>query len=517
MSDRDRLDESLRTIAKGAGVSFVGAFVGLGLGYLSRIIIARFLGPDEYGLISLGYAALMIGATLSLVGLPAGIQRYVSFYRGKGDEGRIKGTILGALKISVPMSLIVGAIFFFYADWISINVFHSLELTPILKIFAIAIPFLVLTDNAIYATIGFQDVRYRVYVVDLFQNIFKLLAIVALLVLGFDVMGAAWGWAITVVLTPFLAFYFLEKRVFPIFNTEVKAIFIDRELFAFSLPLIFTAVAGMVMGWMDTLMIGYFLSASAVGIYNVALPTARLLTVVTKSIGVLLTPVASELYARNREQELRIIYTVVTKWVLSLALPFSLLMVLFSESIIRIMFGTEYIGGSTALSILAFVSLFSVVLSPANYILYTYGRTRIIMRGYFAGASLNFILNLLLIPMYGLNGAAIATGLSSLLVSVFYLFFVYHIGKMQPFQINNLKPVFAAIISISVVYVATKHFTDVELPILIATVLVFFILYFFLLLIFRSFDEEDLVVMRAIDQRLGRKSAWIGDVIRKFM
>ncbi len=345
MSDNDHLNESLRTIAKGAGIGFAGAMFGTAVGYLSRMVIARYLGPDDYGLISLGYAALMIGATLSLVGLPAGIQRYVSFYKGKGDESRIKGTILGALKISVPMSLIVGSIFFFYADWISIHVFHSPELTPILKIFAIAIPFLVLTDNAIYATIGFQDVRYRVYVVDLFQNIFKLLAIVALLVLGFGVMGAAWGWALTVVLTPFLAFYFLEKRVFPIFNTKVKAISVNKELFSFSLPLIFTMVAGMVIGWMDTLMLGYFLSASAVGIYNVALPTARLLIAMAKSIAVLFVPVASELYARGKEQELISIYKAVTKWVLSLALPGFLLMVLFSESIIRIMFGAEYVEG----------------------------------------------------------------------------------------------------------------------------------------------------------------------------
>jgi len=516
MSDRDHLNASLRTIAKGAGVSFIGAFIGLGLGYLSRIIIARWLGAEDYGLISLGYAALMIGATLSLVGLPAGIQRYVSFYKGKGDKGRIKGTILGALKISVPMSLIVGSIFFFYADWISIHVFHSPELTPILKIFAIAIPFLVLTDNAIYATIGFQDVRYRVYVVDLFQNIFKLLAIVALLVLGFGVMGAAWGWVLAIVLTPFLAFYFLEKRVFPIFNAKVKAIFIDRELFTFSWPLIFTAVAGMVMGWMDTLMLGYFLSASAVGIYNVALPTARLITVVTKSIGILFIPVASELYARGKVGELESIYKVVTKWSLSFIFPIFLLMVLFSESIILIMFGTEYVEGATTLSILSFAFFISSVLGYAVYVLQTYGRTRIIMKGYFITAGVNFVLNLLLIPRYGINGAAIATGLSFSLMSIIYLFTVWQIGKMQPFRLNHLKPVAASIISVLVVYGLSKYIAA-TLPVLVVMFFVFFILYFFLLLIFRSFEEEDLMIMRAIDERLGTKSDWLRKIVKRFI
>lgn len=64
---------------------------------------------------------------------------------------------------------------------------------------------------------GFQDLRYRVYVRDFFQNIFKLFAIVTLLLLGFGVNGASWGWVLAVILMPFLAFYFLEKRVFPFF------------------------------------------------------------------------------------------------------------------------------------------------------------------------------------------------------------------------------------------------------------------------------------------------------------
>ena len=118
------------------------------------------------------------------------IQRFVSFYKGKGDKSGIKGTILGALKISLPMSIIFASIFFFYADWISTHVFHLPELTPVLRIFSIAIPFSVLANNLISATIGFQDIRYRVYVNDLFQNIFKLAAIVALFVLGFEVIGA---------------------------------------------------------------------------------------------------------------------------------------------------------------------------------------------------------------------------------------------------------------------------------------------------------------------------------------
>ncbi len=147
MPNEEYLDESLRKIAKGAGIGFTGTFIGTALGYFSRMIIARFLGSSDYGLISLGFAAMMIVATLSSVGYNAGIQRFVSFYKGKEDEGRIKGTILGALKICFPLSLILTLLIFFYADWISIHVFHSSELIPVLRIFVIGVPFWVLATK----------------------------------------------------------------------------------------------------------------------------------------------------------------------------------------------------------------------------------------------------------------------------------------------------------------------------------------------------------------------------------
>jgi len=58
-----------------------------------------------------------------------GITRYVSFYKGKEDKGRIKGTIISALKITLPLSLILAFILFGYANWISIHVFHDARLT----------------------------------------------------------------------------------------------------------------------------------------------------------------------------------------------------------------------------------------------------------------------------------------------------------------------------------------------------------------------------------------------------
>jgi O-antigen/teichoic acid export membrane protein len=516
-TEKSHLNESLRKIAKGAGISFTGAFIGTALGYFSRMVIARFLGSSDYGLISLSFVILSIAATFSLMGFSTGVKRFVSFYKGKGDNGRIKGAVLGGLKICFLLSLILASIIFFYADWISIHVFHSPELTPVLRIFTIGIPFWVLTVVFTSGTTGFQEIKYEIYTTYVFKDSFKLIAIVTAIVLGYGVIGASVGWVLAIIGMSVLAFYFLERKVFPILNTEVKAVSMDKELFFFSVPLTFAGLAGLIAGYTDTLMLGFFCTVSEVGIYNVAMPTASLLGIVVSAFGIIFMPVATELYARDKMDDLRNIYSSVTKWIFSIVLPIFLLMSLFSTSIIRIMFGTEYIEGATALSILAVGYFVSALVGPGGLLLATYGRTKISMVGSFVGAGSNVLFNFILIPIYGITGAAIATGASMVLSGILNLFFVYRITKLQPFRLSYVKPLFASVIAVSVVYAMTKYVIGVTLFSLAAMFFVFLFLYFFLLLIFKSFGEEDLMIMRAIDQRLGTKSDWIREIIRKFL
>jgi len=516
-NEESYLDVSLRKIAKGAGIVFMGALIGRAFGYGSRIVIARFLGVSDYGLISLGFAALTMAAALAAIGLPAGVTRYISFYKGKEDEGRIKGTIISAIKMNLPISIIFALLLFFGAGWISVHVFHDANLTPVLRIFSIAVPSLVLAQNLLSATVGFQEVRYQVYTQQLFQEVFKLAGIVTLVALGFGVIGAAWGWVLAIVLMPFLAFYFLQKKVFPIFNSRIKTTAMERELFSFSWPLIFVGMAGIVMGFMDTLMLGYFCTSYEVGIYNAALPTAMLIKMPTVVFASIFMPVITELYARGKYADIKNTYSAVTKWILSLAFPAFLLMALFSDDVIKILFGAEYAIGAEALTILAFGFLISTVFARASDIIVVFGRTKITMGCYLTSSALNICLNIYLIPIFGVNGAAMATTSSLIFMAVLYFISAYRISKLQPFKLNHLKPIFSAIIAVLIVYVITKYLIGISFLVLVAMLFVFFALYFFLLLIFKSFEEEDLMIMRAIDQRLGTKSDWLREIIKRFL
>lgn len=223
------------------------------------------------------------------------------------------------------------------------------------------------------------------------------------------------------------------------------------------------------------------------------------------------------LYARNKIDDLRRTYSVVTKWMLALIFPAFLLVLLFPDQIIKVLFGAEYIAGATALSILVAGFMIYGALGPTSAILQTYGRTKIIMMTNYIGAITNLGLNFLLIPIYGVNGAAIATGFSLALLYLLNFLFAYRVAKIQPFRLSYLKIIIASLTAVFVVYLLTKYVIGVSTFVLIAMLFVFLLFYFFLLLLMKSFEEEDLMIMKAIDQRLGTKSDWIRKVIKKFL
>ena len=486
------LDGSLKKVAKGAGIGFFGTFIGLALGYVSRMIIARFLGPYDYGLVSLGVAVLSFASMLSLLGLPRGVVRFVSFYRERGDLGRVKGTVVSSVKVATISSVLISAVIFVKSDWISIHVFHDPNVAVILKIFALGIPPLSLSNLLLSATIGFEVMNYRVYVNDIFQNAFRVLCITVLIALGYGAIGASLGWVLAIIPMPILALHFL-KRLMPF--DSVETISVSRELLEFSIPLIFAGFAGLILSWTDTLMLGYFCTTKDVGIYNASLPTARLLRIFVGSFGMIFMSVASGLYSKGDLKSLEKLYSAVTKWIFTLALPLFLLMVFYSKTILTLMFGRAFVSGSTALSILALGFFVMTVFNTAGFALQVFGRTKVMMINSLFIAIINIVLNALLIPKLGIDGAAIATATSLIVGNSNLVLIVYHKERMIPFGRNYIKPALSAVISMTVAGLISRYIGT------ILTGVAYIVTYITLLIAFRSFDEYDLVVISALGDR----------------
>ena len=507
----------LKIILKGAGIFILGTLISRILTYITRIFIARYFGSESYGLFNLGLAIVGFSIVFCLIGLPLGVQRYIAYYSARGENGIVKGILIFSLIVSGGISIIISGLIFILSDVIAKSAFNSPDFGFALKIFAISIPFAALSQILFSAFIGFKKLKYMIYTERIASNLFKLIFIILFGIFGYGIVGLALGNTLGLLVTFLLALYFLENKVFSL-KTKTRPIFLKKEIIFFSLPLMLSSLMNSILARLDTLMLGYFRSAQEVGIYNAAIPTSQMLYIVTGSLGALLLPVLTELYAKNQREELRAVYKTVVKWAVYLNLPVFLIIALFSHQVLNIMFGSEYVDGYLALSILS-IGFFAGTFSfGASSLLTMDKKTHAIFLASFISSILNFILNFLLIPTYGITGAAIATSSSYLVYSVVLIIYSWRRIGISPFSVPMLKSLPVGFLALAVVYTSSKiFFTSFNLYILASLLILFILLYAILLLFFSGLQEEDIIVLKTIERKTGLKNDKIKTFIKKFI
>jgi len=188
-----------------------------------------------------------------------------------------------------------------------------------------------------------------------------------------------------------------------------------RKLLLFALPVFLGGIGGMVLGYMDTLMLTYFRTLQDVAFYQVAQPLAALLGYFSGAMITVFYPMVSELWTRGERDLLRGGVNFLTKFAMAVVLPASLVLVAFPEIAIRLVFGEKYLGGACALQLLALSGVVSSLWVVLAHVMAGVGRPAINSRVVGAMACLNFITNWLLIPRFGAAGAAVTTLASYLL------------------------------------------------------------------------------------------------------
>lgn len=502
VEDKEEI-KSLKTIAKGAGIVFIGMIIGKIIGYVYTIIIAR-LGTEPYGMLHLGYSLVSFVTIFSLLGFQNGIVRFIPYYLARNDKARVKGAILSALKVCLPISLILAIATFFLSNKIAIIFFHNENLTSIFKIFSLMIPFTTLSTIFLHIFIAFKKPQFDILNKEFIEKMTRLAFTLLFISMGLGVIGASISYVISTFTVVLISFFILEKKVFPILKTKIKAKQYTGEMIKFSLPLVFSGFLLLLIGWTDTFMLGFFKTTSEVGIYNAANPTAALMFIFPTALTYLLLPIITHFYSKNEFGEIKKIYKVVSRWIFIVNLPILLMMIFFSPQIISIIFGNNYLPASFALGMLSVGYMFyTFSYSTGSHILSMAKKTKTILLITLIFAILNILLNYLLIPPYGINGAAIATSSSFILASIIYFIFTYKTIKCFPLKKSYYKPLFASIISIGLVYLLSLLiFKTMSVYYFFAIFFIFLIIYIILLFLFKSFELEDKEMFKILKKRL---------------
>jgi len=507
------VNSSLRKIAKGTGLALVGMIIATFLGFLTRVIIIHNISQAEYGVFILAITILSIATTVFLFGLPTGVTRFVAYHRGKGDVVRVKGTIVSALQITVVLGL-VGAFLMFFGSGFIADLFNAPLLASALKILAVALPFSLVTGVLVASFQGFENIRPKVWFQDISINSLKIILIVFSILLSAKLVGLFWAYSGALII---IALSFILFSVYKLRAVSIKRITLRKEIIIFSFPLLFVGIANLILSWTDTLMIGYFKGSAAVGLYNGAVPLAHFIPIVLGASNMLYFPISSFLFSKKKFLELKNVYATITKWVVVLTLPLFLVLFLFPKIILNFFFGAEYIYAALALQILVFGFFFHTLLGPNGMSLISFGKQKLVSVSLMVAAVLNIFLNVLLIPLYGIVGAALATASSYIFVNVLYSLVLYKTTKTNPFTKNYLKPLLISMPIILLIYVIMRNILVISywmLPFLFVT---FLFIYGTVLLLTKSFDVEDINLLLAIEAKLKLNLGFVKKIIKRFI
>ena len=320
--------------------------------------------------------------------------------------------------------------------------------------------------------------------------------------MGFKLNGVVFAYLISIFLTSGLTVYFLRKA-FPQIN-QIKAIPETKKLLRFSMPLMLVLFLNFFITWTDTLMLGSFRSSEEVGIYNAAMKTALLVSMILASFNFLFAPMISDLYNRKEKQKLESLFKTTTKWAYTTTLPVFLLMALLSREIMNV-FGEEFLIGSLPLIILAFVQLVSATVGPVGTVLAMSGKQNLMMYNTLGVSLLNIVLNFLLIPSFGITGAAIASGTAFVIFNLIMLVEVYLLLKMHPFSSKFIKPTFCGLAVFGIIAYAEYIFLDLGMLGKFLVYIPAFLTGFTLLIYKWGVDAEDSVVINVLKNKLSKR------------
>ena len=491
----------LSKIAKNAGISGVGEVVSNILGYVTTIVITRTVGPSVFGIFNLANTIISMTQIFSNAGLGQGLVRFVAFYKGRADTPRLKGAIIFATQVSLFLSLLFGVVMFCLSDLIAVRFFHNPDVGFAIKILMVSLPFLTLGDLWLRSIQSLQIIKYQVYTQKIYQPTAKLISLVILFLLGLKLGGILAASITSAFIGFFFAFYYLLK-IPPINKKTPAPIYEKKEIINFSLPLFLTHFLDFIIYSVNFLMLGYFKTTADVGIYTAVARVGGLVVLPLVAFSYIFAPMISEFYSRNEISKLEDLFKIVTKWTFTISLPVFLIFILFAQPIMGI-FGQSFVIGTAALIVLGAGQLINAGTGSVGFILMMTGKPRINLLNSIVLCVLNIILNYLLIPQYGIIGAAFATGLSIAIVNILGLIEVYYFLRIHPFKLNYLKPCIAGFLSLFLIYLVVHKFFPVSLSLLDASLLsLFFIsLYIFFIFLFKL-EKEDAYILKSVHQKL---------------
>ena len=490
-------------ISRHSAVFFAGTLFTAAAGYLFKIYLARVLGAEALGIYALGMTVGGVLGLIAVLGLPDAAARYVAVYNGTGRYAELKGFLWRAIAVLAVANATGAAVMLLIRGWVADRFYHTPALSKYMGAFAVLMVLGSFTAFFGQSLAGFKDVARRTVISNFIGSPLNILFGVGLLMLGMGLSGyllAQTASALITLLLLALATWKLMPPGYRSMTGELPAL--QREAIRFSGSMFAVQALGYTFAQLDKIVLGYYLDARRVGIYVVAASVTAFLQILLQSVNQIFSPTIADLHARGELNLLRRLYQTLTKWIFGFTLPLAVVVCVFSAPLMQI-FGSEFRSGWPILVIGTLGQLINCAVGSAGLLLIMSGHQDRLVRVQVKVVIGNIILNLILIPVWGIIGAIVVSAATNAAINLLYLRDVKAILRLTPYNrsyVRLLLPVLGSAAIVAMVSMEARLFHNAVLAIVAGLALGY--LSFTSLVLLVGLDEDDRLVVGAIGSRL---------------
>jgi len=478
------INSMLTRTLKGTAIISIFTYLAIPLGYFIRVLYARVLTVEEFGLFYSILALLGFISIFNDFGLSQALAHFLPRYISKKQYGKAKAIVIYALSFQIGTAILIAFFLWFSAPYLATKFFRTNLAIILLRCFVayfIAYNLTITLENLFR---GFQEEKFYGSFESLRLSAILLLSILTFTIPLKNIIYFALIWGLIPFLLACIYFVIFLKRHFEFIKVKPEFDWTTlKNIFKYALPVMIGTATSIILLRLDVILLTYLRDVSHVGYYSIATSIANAVISVVSALSMFLLPYISA--NLNKKALLSRYISLVFKAAFIFFLPITLIFFLFSKEAIIVLFSAKYLPAVHALMILSFFAVFGCFNSLLSSTIAGLGKPKIVMYATIIGALANAVIDILLIPKFGASGAAIGTGTVWLTVTCIGLFYLKKALKITIKPIFNYRTILAGtIFATSIFFLKKILFMNLYLEATLITAISLSI-YFFLIDFFK--------------------------------
>ena len=404
---------------------------GVILFFTLTLFLTNYFPTEEVGKYDFTRSILLIFGGLCLLGMDQSIIYFSGALKSNNQLGELKRVYKKMLTMVLGMSLVAFLLFTIIPNDL-INSFFDKEDASLLVFNA------VLSISAFTITLLNIDTLRALqqpFFSELYRNIYRHLSFLILAIIIFFSHHTSW------LTEAFLASFFIlaltsSIRVYFAFKEHKEHIiqntYSHKAIFKRSYPMALSSISYFLMQSIDVILLSKFTTFETVAYYAAAVKVATVTSLVLLSVGIIAGPKIAEFYTNKDTEALKTIVKKSSRLILLFSIPAILFLFMFSEFILSL-FGEEFVNAKHVLWILLLGQFIRSLSGPIAVYMNMTGKQNRMHQFLFIGLAVNIVLNWILIPKFGMQGAAYATAISIFIWSGLAVAYAYKKDKIKTF------------------------------------------------------------------------------------